>query len=238
MATYVLIPGAWLGGWCWDRVAPVLRAAGHQVVTPTLTGLGHRAHLLTRDVNLLTHVHDVVDVIVHGGLRDVILVGHSYGGAVITAVAEEVPDTLRWLVFLDASVPRTGESSNDVLSPELVERLRESARRDGNGWVVPPPSTATWGLDAETRSWVESMLTPHPLASLEQPLGLARRGARVRCAFFLTSATSPSYRRLRDRARDDGWYCREIEGGHYAMLTAPGAVAHALIELAHDRPVR
>jgi len=232
MATYVLIPGAWLGGWCWSRVAPVLRAAGHHVVTPTLTGLGDRAHLLTRHVDLLTHVHDVVDVIVRGGLRDVILLGHSYGGAVITAAAEEIPDTLRWLVFLDASVPRTGESNNDVLPPELRERLRESARRDGDGWRVPPPSTHAWGLDAETRAWVESKLTPHPLASLEQSVSLDGRGARVRRAFFLTSATSESYRRFRDRAREDGWLCRELEGGHYAMLTAPATVAHALIELA------
>ena len=232
MATYVLIPGAWLGGWCWDRVAPILRAAGHDVVTPTLTGLGHRAHLLTRDVNLLTHVHDVAQEIIRGGLSDVILVGHSYGGAVITAVADLTPDALRWLVYLDASVPSAGESNNDVLPPRLVKRLRESARRDGDGWLVRPPSVESWGLDAESRAWVESMLTPHPLASLEQPISLDGRGAHVRRAFFLTSATSPAYRRLRDRARDEGWYCPQLEGGHYAMLTAPGVVAHALIELA------
>lgn len=144
MATYVLIPGAWLGGWCWDRVAPLLRAAGHQVLTPTLTGLGDRAHASTADVNLRTHVLDVVDLIVHANVRDAILVGHSYGGTVITGAAQEIPERLQWLVFLDASAPRPGESNNDVLPPGLAERLRESARKDGSGFFVPPPPVETW----------------------------------------------------------------------------------------------
>jgi pimeloyl-ACP methyl ester carboxylesterase len=231
MATYVLIPGAWLGGWCWDRVAPILRAVGHHVVTPTLTGLADRASLLTRDVDLGQHVLDVIDVIVNRGLRDVVLVGHSYGGTVISAVASEIPAYLRWVVFLDASVPTTGESNNDALPRDLAQRLRESAQKDGHGWLVPPPSTEGWGLDRETRAWVEAMLTPHPLATLEQPVWLRRATTDVRRAFFLTSLTSPWYRAVRDRVRKDGWYCRELEGGHYAMFTAPYVVADALIEL-------
>jgi pimeloyl-ACP methyl ester carboxylesterase len=231
MATYVLIPGAWLGGWCWDRVAPLLRAAGHQVLTPTLTGLGDRAHASTADVNLRTHVLDVVDVIVHANVRDAILVGHSYGGTVITGAAQEIPERLQWLVFLDASAPRPGESNNDVLSPGLAERLRESARKDGSRFFVPPPPVETLGLDSETRAWVEPRLTPHPLASLEEPLSKREHAAHVRRAFLLTSLTSEWYRALYDRWRARGWYCRELEGGHYAMFTAYRSVANALLQL-------
>src|SRR5689334_15631432 len=117
MANYLLVHGAWHGGWCWRRVVPLLRAAGHEVFTPTLTGLGERVHLLTRDVGLDTHAQDVIGVLEYEDLRDVVLVGHSYGGMVITAVAERAAERLAHLVYLDAFVPRDGQSQMDLLGP-------------------------------------------------------------------------------------------------------------------------
>src|SRR5690242_2869175 len=105
MATYVLVPGAWLGGWCWQRVTPLLRAAGHEVYTPTLTGLGERVHLGSPETDLDTHIQDIVNVLVYEDLRDVVLLGHSYSGMVVTGVADRVPDRLSQLVYLDAIVP-------------------------------------------------------------------------------------------------------------------------------------
>jgi len=137
MATFVLVPGAWLGGWCWRQVAGQLRSAGHDAVAITLTGVAERAHLLTAAVGLDTHVDDVVGVFLSGDLRDAVLVGHSYGGTVITAAAARVRERLRGLVYLDASVPMHGESNNDVLPPRIAAMVRERARKGGDGWRVP-----------------------------------------------------------------------------------------------------
>jgi pimeloyl-ACP methyl ester carboxylesterase len=120
MATFLCVPGAWLGGWCWRDVAGALQASGHTVIAATLTGLGERAHLLTRRIGLRTHVADIAGLVRYRDLSGVVLVGHSYGGTVITAVAEQVPERIRLLVYLDASVPRDGESNNDVVGPEMA----------------------------------------------------------------------------------------------------------------------
>ena len=124
MAAFLLVPGAWLGGWCWRDVAPNLQAGGHTVIAATLTGLGERAHLLRPDIGLDTHVADIMGLLHYQDLNDVTLVGHSYGGTVITAVAEQVPDRIRRLVYLDAAVPRDGESNNDVIGPSARRRCR------------------------------------------------------------------------------------------------------------------
>jgi pimeloyl-ACP methyl ester carboxylesterase len=234
MATFVLVAGAWLGGWCWRHVAPILRNAGHDVVTPSLTGLGARAHLLTPTVGLDTHVLDLENLFVSRDLRDVILVGHSYGGTVITSAAERIPDRLRCLTYLDGSVPNSGQSNNDVLPGGLAEQIRESARQDGDGWRVPPPSVASWGLDADTVGWVESRLTPHPLKSLEDPVRLRTDPLPVLRAFLRTSPPTSFYQRFLEQGRSNGWYCRELAGGHFAMLRAPQAVATVLLDLERD----
>ena len=231
MATFVLIPGAWLGGWCWRAVAHRLRAAGHTAVTPTLTGLGERGHLLTPQVGLDTHILDIVNTLVFEDLREVVLVGHSYAGMVIAAVAVRIPERLRCLVFLDASVPRDGQSNADVLPRELTARIRDIAERDGQGWLVPPPPATDWGLDEAVCEWVRARLTPHPLKSLEQPVALPESAPPLARAFLCTSPPTSFYRQLLERVRADGWYGRTLPGGHYAMLTAPDAVATALLQL-------
>jgi pimeloyl-ACP methyl ester carboxylesterase len=137
MPTFLFVPGAWLGGWCWRDVAPHLHADGHTAIFATLTGLGERAHLLGPHIGLQTHIADIVGLLHYRDLNGVTLVGHSYGGTVITAVAEQVPVRIRSLVYLDASVPRDGECNNDVIGPEMAAQLRSSAMSDGEGGECP-----------------------------------------------------------------------------------------------------
>src|SRR5215467_2520202 len=231
MASFVLVAGAWLGGWCWGRVADVLLDAGHRVLAPTLTGLGGRAELISRDVGLLTHVMDLDTLFRSEDLRRVILVGHSYGGTVITAAAEFLVERLDVLVFLDASIPEDGQSNNDVLPPTQSASIRQRALRDGDGWLVPPPSVMDWGLESDDVDWVERRLAPHPLKALEDPVRVSPAISRVPRAYIRSSRDSALYERLYARAAKEGWYCQEINGGHYPMLTAPHAVATALLEV-------
>jgi len=232
MSVFVLIPGAWLGGWCWRDVADPLRRLGHCVVAVTLTGLGERAHLLSREIGLDTHVGDLVGLLHYRDLKDVVLVGHSYGGTVITAVAERIPERIARLVYLDASVPRDGQSNNDVIGLEMATRLRASADAAGDGWRVPPASYVVESLPDTIKTWAGARLTPHPLRCFDDKVTLrSQAAAALPRAFIRTSPRSDLYAGLIARAREAAWYCRELEGGHYAMLTQPQAVAAALSEL-------
>jgi pimeloyl-ACP methyl ester carboxylesterase len=233
--TFVLVPGAWLGAWCWDEVVALLHAAGREAIALTLTGLGERAHLLTPEVGLRAHVSDVVTLLRERDIRDAVLVGHSYGGTVITAAADEVPERVRWLAYLDGSVPRDGESNDDVVGPDIAARLRDSARSAGDRHFVPPPSVSDWGLPGNLCEWVASRLTPHPLRSFAEPVRLRSPVAMtLRRACLRSSRQSPLYGGLMDRARAAGWWCKDMPGDHYPMLTAPQAVASALLELAEN----
>jgi pimeloyl-ACP methyl ester carboxylesterase len=232
MATFLMIPGAWLGGWCWGGVEAPLRANGHRIVSATLTGLGERAHLASRETSLETHVADVVNLFHWRDLHDVTLVGHSYGGTVITGVAEQIADRIGRLVYLDASVPRDGESNDDVIGSTMAAQLRASALSDGDGWLVPPADYVTARLtDDRLRSWVSKRLTPHPLRPFSEPVRLGSSAAAALPRAFIQTTRSPLYDGLMARAREAGWPCREIGGGHYAMFTQPAVVARALHEL-------
>lgn len=233
--TFVLVPGAWLGEWCWRDVTRRLDEAGLTSIAVTLPGLGERAHLLKPDTGLDAHVADVVSLLRDRDLRNVMLVGHSYGGTVITAVAEQVPERVGCLIYLDACVPQDGQSNNDVLGPDRAERIRAAAREAGEGWHVPPPALAEWTLPDPIRNWSWQKLTRHPLRSLEDPVRLrSADAAGIAGVFLRSSAQSPLYGGLMDRARQAGWRCADVPGGHYAMLTAPDAVAVALRSLAGD----
>src|SRR5262249_44459260 len=172
MAVFVLVHGGWHGGWCWRRVAPPLRAAGHAVYTPTLTGLGERAHLATPATGLDTHIRDVLGVLAYEDLRDVILVGHSMAGMVVTGVAERAPDRLAHLVYLDATVPRDGESDLDC-HPELRgdRPAAFEARAGSDGRLAPRLRPHLFGIDSAADSaWVNGLLTPHPIKAFTDPL--------------------------------------------------------------------
>jgi pimeloyl-ACP methyl ester carboxylesterase len=165
MATYLLVHGAWHGGWCWKKVAPLLRAAGHEVFTPTLIGLGDRAHLLAPDINLTTHITDIVNVLAYEDLRDVILVGHSYAGLVITGVAQHSAHRLAHLVYLDALFPMEDDRSWAALvrrhQPAIAAMADAQIRESGERWLLPPPSgEMLFGItDPTDWEWVRSRLT-------------------------------------------------------------------------------
>lgn len=232
MAIFLMVPGAWLGGWCWRDVAADLRAAGHRVIGVTLTGLGERAHLASRETSLDTHVADVVNLLRWRDLNDVTLVGHSYGGTVVTTVAERAPERLRQLIYLDASVPRDGESNDDVIGPTMAAQLRASAMAAGDGWLVPPAGYVTARLTEEPlRSWAIERLTPHPLRPFGEKVRLSSPDAAALPRAFIQTTRSPLYDGLMARAQEAGWPCQEIGGGHYAMLGQPAVVARALHEL-------
>jgi pimeloyl-ACP methyl ester carboxylesterase len=207
MSTFLLVPGAWLGGWCWGYVAADLRAVGNTVIPATLTGLGERAHLLNRGINLDTHVTDIVGLFEYRDLHDVILVGHSYGGTVITGVAERVPDRVRRLIYLDASVPRDGESNDAVIGPEMAAQLRASAMSEGEGWKVPPAPYVVVRLTGHPlRDWVAARLKPHPLRPFAERVRLSSPEAAALPRAFIQTTQSALYRGLMARARLAGWF--------------------------------
>jgi pimeloyl-ACP methyl ester carboxylesterase len=232
MATFVLVPGAWLGAWCWRHVAAGLQRLGHDVFPVTLPGLAERAHQLTAQTGLDVHADDVGALLRREHLQDVVLVGHSYGGAVITAAAERVPERLRCLVFLDASTPRDGESTCDTLPGSVVEQIRWAVMEQGQGWLLPPPVMDDVFPDADMCRRIAARLMAHPLRCLEQPVRCRSRAASLLpSAFLRTSGPDSHYQPVLERARSKGWYCRALVGGHYAMFTAPQVVADALIEI-------
>ena len=175
MATFVLVHGGGHGGWCWQRLTPFLRGAGHEVYTPTLTGLGERAHLLGPDFDLDMHIDDVVAVLKYEDLRNVILVGHSYGGMVITGAADRAPSRVGHLVYLDAATPTDGQSLADV-SPDLMEMARSMGKVvDGVELVLNYMAEAGrfYGVtDQEALEWMQGRLTPQPWRTFEQSLRL------------------------------------------------------------------
>ncbi len=178
MTTYVLVPGAWLGSWCWKKVTPHLHAKKqHQVYTLTLTGLGERVHLATPDVNLDTHIQDVINVLIYEDLWNVVLLGHSYSGMVVTGVANQVPERLSHLVYLDAIVPRNGQSLIDDWSAAGWAAVKEEARLKDEGWRWPIPDdlhtmSSLAGLTHSDKEWLYRQATPQPLKTFSQPLRL------------------------------------------------------------------
>ncbi len=163
MTTFLLVHGAWHGSWCWKRVRKALQADGHDVFTPSLTGVADRSHLISPHVNLDTHVADVANLIRWEELTDVVLCGHSYGGCVITGVADRIPERLRAVVYLDAFILENGQSLHDVLPREVAEAQAHGARETGDGWRVPPISAEFFRVNLEDRAWVDRQCTPQPL---------------------------------------------------------------------------
>lgn len=235
MSTFVLLHGAFHGGWCWSRVAGLLRDAGHLVFTPTQTGLGDRAHLLSVDITLTTFVDDVVAVLETEELTEVVLVGHSFGGAAITGAAERVPERIRHLIYLDSALPQDGRSPLDLGLPEVAVARRRLGAATG-GVSISPPEPSVFGVpDGPDADWVRRRMTPHPFGAmatslrLHKPLGNGLPATYIAC-------TDPVYAPLawaRAIARvQPGWGWRDLAAGHDAMVTAPRETADLLMEIA------
>ncbi|MFD0663367.1 alpha/beta hydrolase [Thermocatellispora tengchongensis] len=229
----MLIHGAWHGGWAWQRVVPSLRAAGHEVHTPTLTGLSDRAHLLTPSVGLSTHVQDIVALIEAYDLRDVVLVGHSYAGQVVTGVAERIPGRAGKRVYLDAFVGDDGDAAIDLLPETVAGHYRESVAGPGFGWLIPVRSLSVLGVSEEADlAWLTPRLTPHPWLAYTEPLRLAGRAESVPAAFIECTGWMRVFRPHAERAEARGWPVHHLATGHEAMVTAPKELADVLLALA------
>ena len=229
---FVLVHGAWHGGWCWRHVRDRLIAAGHEVYTPTLTGQGERHHLTDPDITLDTHIEDVARVIEWEELDGVVLVGHSYGGYVVTGVADRLRDRLARVVYLDALIPTDGRAMSDASTPEQVAAARATLI---DGYRLPSPPPAWFGVpetDAANTAWLTRRLTDMPFACLTTPARLPNGGADGLPRTFIRCPAPPLLPGLEPaaaRARADGWDYRELATGHDAMVTAPAALADMLL---------
>lgn len=241
---FVLVHPAWHGAWCWKKVAPLLRRRGHQVFTPTLTGLGERSHLARPEIGLEVHVTDVVNVLQYEDLRGVILVGHSSGGMVITGVADRVPDRIAHVVYLDAFVPEHGEALLDLVSVDRRHAMEAMVETEGEGWLLPrfaaPPWETIvremWGVtdDGDVR-WMLERLGPTPFGHFKDAVKRTNPAAEklprtcIRCRQF----PNPRFDRHAEMAKQSAlWRYRELATSHHPAVTMPEALADLLLELA------
>ncbi|HUP10417.1 MAG TPA: alpha/beta hydrolase [Caldimonas sp.] len=236
MATFVIVHGAWSSAWGFARFRALLRARGHEVHTPTHTGLGERSHLSHPGIDLESHVADVLAVLQFEDLRDVVLVAHSYGGMVGTVVADRAADRVAQLIYLDAFVPRDGESCLDLQPPEIRSRALALANEHGDGWRVPqnpmPPDTP-----APIVEWAVPRRKAQPLKTLQQPARIGGAVERLPRAYIYCTRVGPGdvFRRFAERARaDPSWRYRELDASHNPHLTMPETLADLLDALARD----
>ena len=225
MATFVLVHGAWHGSWCWKRVRRNLQQRGHEVFTPTLTGIGERSHLLAKSVDLNTQTLDVLNLIRWEELSDFVLCGHSYGGMVISGVADRIPERIRSVVFLDAFVPENGQSLMDLAPPSGGELI--------DGWQSVPISATDFGVNPADREWVDRQCTVQSIACFQQPVQLTGAIARIKRVSYLLATGwagghSP-FRPFYEKARSRGWQAGEIDCGHDVMLDRPEEVTQLLL---------
>lgn len=235
MATFVIVHGAWGGAWSWNKsVVPMLREAGETVYAVTLTGLGERTHLASPDVTLDTHILDVANVLFYEDLTDVILVGHSYAGNVITGVADRAPERLQQLVYLDAATPSDGQSSVDAFAGRR-QQLEEQARQSGDGWKIEPGAVPPDQSD-EITEWARPRRSPMPIKTMTTALKLSRGETTLPRAFVYCTIgkepDSPQAARAEQLRNDPRWRFFELNTGHNLHYSAPEETVTILLELA------
>jgi pimeloyl-ACP methyl ester carboxylesterase len=231
--TLLVCTGAWSAGWSWKKMHPLMAARGHRLVTPTYTGLGEREHLASPSNDLETHIQDILAVIKYEDLRDVVLVGHSYGGMVATGVADRARDRITRLVYLDAFVPTDGQSLMDAGPPTARQRMQELAKA-GDGWRVPsnpiPPDTS----DADVK-WISERRLPQSIRCFEQPLKMHGGELSLPRSYIYLTRVAPSdpFRPFAERAKSDRiWRYYELDASHSAHITAPVALTQVLQTIA------
>jgi pimeloyl-ACP methyl ester carboxylesterase len=223
-ATFLVCHGAWGGGWSWKKMHPLMHAAGHRLFTPTYTGLGERAHLAGPSIDLETHIQDVLNVIQYEDLRDVVLLGHSYGGMVATGVADRVRERIRQLIYLDAFVPDDGQSLHDLNEPGRKRDLELA--KAGEGWRVPPlpPPPDTSPADLE---WLNARRVDMPIKCAEMKLRMQGGPLSLPRSYIYATRISPAdtFGRFAKQARSEpGWDYHEIDASHSPAVTAPEAL--------------
>ena len=223
MATIVLAHGAWSAAWAWKKMRPLFAAAGHEFHSPTYTGLGERAHLAHHEINLTTHINDVAAVIEFEDLKDVTLLGHSYGGMVATGVADRMRSRIRRVVYIDAFAPRDGQSLFDLVGPKAEANMRAGAEKDGNGWKLPinpmPADTSP-----EDQAWAMPRRRPQPIKTFEQKLRLESKEPPPPRAYIYARRSGPGdvFRQFSERAKTEpGWKHYEMDASHNPHITCP-----------------
>jgi pimeloyl-ACP methyl ester carboxylesterase len=227
MTTFVLVHGAWHGGWCWSRVSQILNGTGCNIYTPTLTALGERAHLASQETNLETHIADVLGVLEMEDLRDIVLVGHSYGGIVVTAVADRAAGRIAHLVYLDAVVPRDGQCLYSCVSPQAKAFFEEQA---GGGWCIPVAAASAQYLGLKREEdvrWVLPKLKPHPIRTFRDAVRLTSKASSASRTYINCIGDKPSGQPRSAQAEGITNYY-ELQAGHDAMVSAPQEVAELL----------
>ncbi|QXV63811.1 alpha/beta fold hydrolase [Mucilaginibacter sp. 21P] len=232
---YVLVHGAFHGGWCWQRVSDQLRSHGQTVYTPTLSGLAERRHTLNRDIDLDTHITDIVNYLAAEDLHNVILVGHSYAGAVIAGVADKVPERLSKLVFLDAMLVENGQSALDVSPDDIKAYFIKAAQDHDQGLSIPFFTSDFFGVkNKQDIKWVNERLTPQPFKTFAQPLKLLHPFGNHKQLIYI-ACTDPELRAIKPFAgktsASKDWKYMELKTGHDAMITAPKQLASMLMLL-------
>jgi pimeloyl-ACP methyl ester carboxylesterase len=237
MATFLVAHGAWSAGWAWKKMRPLLRAKGHELFTPTYTGIGERSREARQDIDLETHIADVLAVLEFEDLKDLILVGHSYGGMVATGVADRAPQRIAHLVYVDAFVPRDGESLLDLHGAETRERMLQAARTAGEGWRLPPNPAPPDTSEADL-AWVNPRRVMQPLKTFTQPIRLTGAVEKLPRTYIYCRRARPddAFRQFAERARrEPGWTLHEIDASHSPNVTAPEALAALLGGIAVHR---
>jgi len=242
LTTFVLVHPAWFGGWCWRDVVPLLRAAGHDVHAPTLTGLGERAHLANADITLGTHVEDVVSAIMFDDLSGVTLVGNSSGGTVITAVADRVPERVERIIYLDAFVPSDGQCTGDLIAPDRWAALKRLVDSEGEGWLLPRWAPLPWETilrdvwqvtDDAKFQWVLPRLRPTPIGHFTEPLQLvnADRAHPHRVYIRCPQGPGPFDKPAAVAQASPDWTYREMKAPHIPFITHPKELADVLLQV-------
>jgi len=236
MTKFVLVHGLGLGGWCWKRVSDRLREQGHKVLTPTLSGLGERSHLADPEINLDTHITDVANVLKWENLDDIILVGHSYGGSVVTGAADREAGRIRKLVYLDAFVLQNGESVMSLQPPDRAEFYQHIVEQQGDGWLLPPNPPDFYGVtNIDDQKWMNEYSVSQPVNTFLQPISLqhAEPPPFPRAYIWASEFTPSPFVQFAEKLRhNDNWEFREIPSGHMVMLSHAAELTDVLLELA------
>jgi len=235
-ATFLVCTGAWSTGWAWKKMHPLMSAAGHRLVTPTYTGLGEREHLASPSNDLETHVQDILAVIKYEDLRDIVLIGHSYGGMVATGVADRARDRITQLIYLDAFVPNDGQSLMDLNPPAVQQRMQASAKA-GDGWRVPPNPIPPDTSEADVK-WISERRVPQSIERFEMPLRLQGGALTLPRSYIYLTRIPPGdpFRPFAERAKNErGWRYYELDASHSPHVTRPDTLAALLQKIVSQR---
>ncbi len=230
MSIFLIAHGSWSAGWVWKKMHPLMAAHGHRLITPTYTGVGERAHLAHKDINLDTHIEDMLQVLFYENLRDVILLGHSYGGMVATGVADRARDRIKHLVYLDAYAPEEGKSSHDYSTAERRDSQRKNAV---DGWKVMPGNVPA-DTSPEDKVWLTERRTPQPIQTYEQKFHYRNGPLTLPRTFIYAKKhmAGDPFRPFMEKGKREGWKVYEIDASHSPHVTVPEELMKILDEVA------